>query len=93
MSQRGVGCEVVALEVVPDHVHVFVPCPPRLAPAYVANYLKGKSARRTLQRFPHLKAGGDRLWSRSYFVATVGRVDAHTVKKYVEEQWVRESSK
>jgi len=30
------------------------------------------------------------LWSRSYFVATVGNVTADMVKKYVEEQWEKE---
>ncbi|MEM4907102.1 MAG: transposase, partial [Sulfolobales archaeon] len=35
-------------------------------------------------------ASRGRLWSRSYFVATVGNVSAHVVKKYVEEQWVKE---
>lgn len=87
-----IGCEPIAIEVMPDHVHVFVLCPPRLPPAYVANYLKGKSARRILQRFPELKSRTryGRLWSRSYFVATVGNVTADMVKKYVEEQWARE---
>ncbi len=86
------GCEPIAIEVLPDHVHVFCSCPPRLSPAYVVNYLKGKSARRILQRFPELKTGATRgrLWSRSYFVATVGNVSADVVKKYVEEQWVKE---
>ncbi|MEM4914117.1 MAG: IS200/IS605 family transposase [Desulfurococcaceae archaeon] len=86
------GCEPVAIEVLPDHVHVFCSCPPRLSPAYVVNYLKGKSARRILQRFPELKTGATRgkLWSRSYFVATVGSVSADVVKKYVEEQWEKE---
>lgn len=85
-------CEPLALEVMPDHVHVFALCPPRLSPAYIANYLKGKSARRILQRFPELKTGSVRgkLWSRSYFVATVGNVTADAVKRYVEEQWERE---
>lgn len=89
---RELGCDAIAVEVMPDHVHVFCSCPPRLSPAYIANYLKGKSARRLLQRFPELKsrASGDRLWSRSYFVATVGMVTADIVKKYVEEQWVKE---
>ena len=83
------GCEPIAIEVLPDHVHVFCSCPPRLSPAYVVNYLKGKSARRILQRYPELKTGASRgrLWSRSYFVATVGSVSADVVKGYVEEQW------
>jgi putative transposase len=55
----------------------------------IVNYLKGKSARRILQRFPELKskATRGRLWSRSYFVATVGNVTADIVKRYVEERW------
>jgi putative transposase len=85
-------CEPLALEVLPDHVHVFVLCPPRHSPAYIVNYLKGKSARRILQRFPELKAKATRgkLWSRSYFVATVGSITADIVKRYVEEQWGKE---
>jgi len=45
-----------------------------------------------LQSFPELKtkATYGRLWSRSYFVATVGNVTADIVKRDVEEQWVRE---
>ncbi|MEM0021839.1 MAG: IS200/IS605 family transposase [Fervidicoccaceae archaeon] len=87
-----IGCEPIAIEVLPDHVHVFCSCPPRLSPAYVVNYLKGKSARRILQRFPELKTGATRgkLWSRSYFVATVGNISADIIRKYVEEQWEKE---
>lgn len=85
------GCEILALDVMPDHVHVFILCPPRCAPSYIANYLKGKSARRILQKFPHLKSRAKRgkLWTRSYFVATVGNVSAEMVKRYIEEQWSR----
>jgi len=85
-------CKPLALEVLPDHVHVFALCPPRHSPAYIVNYLKGKSARRILQRFPELKTRAihGKLWSRSYFVATVGNVTADIVKKYVEEQWEKE---
>jgi putative transposase len=89
---RELECEPLALEVMPDHVHVFALCPPRHSPAYIVNYLKGKSARRILQRFPELKTRSARgkLWSRSYFVATVGNVTAEIVKRYIEEQWERE---
>ncbi len=82
-------CEVLALEVMPDHIHVFLLCPPRLAPSYIANYLKGKSARKVLQKFPQLRtrARHGKLWTRSYFVVTVGNVTADIVKQYIEEQW------
>jgi len=85
------GCENLALDVMSDHIHVFVLCPPRLAPAYVVKYLKGKSARKILQKFPQLKikVKHGKLWSRDYFVATEGNVSADIIKKYVEEQWLR----
>jgi putative transposase len=89
---RELGCEPLALDVMPDHVHVFALCPPRHSPAYVVNYLKGKSARRILQMFPELKTGAihGKLRSRSYFVATAGNVTADIVKKYAEERWEKE---
>jgi putative transposase len=85
-------CEALAIEIMPDHAHVFALCPPRHSPAYIANYLKGKSARRILQKFPELRSRAPRgkLWSRSYFVATVDNVTVDIVKKYVEEEWVKE---
>jgi len=79
-------CEVLALEVMPDHVHLFINCPPRHSPAYLANYFKGKSARLILKRFPELRTRVDgKLWSRSYFVSTVGNMSSETIKKYIEE--------
>ena len=86
------GCEIIVLEVMPDHIHLFVNCPPRYAPSYLANYFKGKSARLILKKFPELrKHVNGKLWTRSYFVSTAGNVSSETIKKYVEEQWAKES--
>ena len=49
------GCEIIVLEVMPDHIHLFVNCPPRYSPSYLANYFKGKSARLVLKKFPELR--------------------------------------
>ena len=49
------GCEIITLEVIPDHIHLFVNCPPRYSPSYLANYFKGKSARLVLKKFPELR--------------------------------------
>ncbi|BFI74474.1 IS200/IS605 family transposase [Sulfurisphaera ohwakuensis] len=87
-------CEVLALEVTPDHIHLFVNCPPRYAPSYLANYFKGKSARLILKKFPELrKYTNGKLWTRSYFVSTAGNISSETIKKYVEEQWAKEDEK
>jgi putative transposase len=39
--------------------------------------------------FPHLRSRLPTLWSKSYFVASVGRVSAATIRRYVEEQTTR----
>lgn len=39
------GCKILALEVMPDHVHLFISCPPKLAPDQVMFRLKGYSSR------------------------------------------------
>ena len=72
---KELGCEPIALEVMPDHTHVFTPCPPRYAPPYV-RYMKGKSSRKLMQKFPEIrtKTKSGKLWSRSYFAATVGNL-------------------
>ena len=88
IAEEDLGCQVEAVEVMPDHVHLFLVCPPRLAPAQIVKHIKGKTARQLLIQFPELRAHAKdgRLWSRSYFVSTVGYVDRETVRKYVESQ-------
>lgn len=89
---KELGCEIIALEVMPDHIHLFVNCPPRYSPSYLANYFKGKSARLVLKKFPELRTKG-KLWTRSYFVSTAGNVSSETIRKYIEEQWRKENEK
>jgi len=85
---KELGCEIITLEVMPDHIHLFINCPPRYSPSYLANYFKGKSARLVLKKFPELrKYTNGKLWTRSYFISTDGNVSSETIKKYIEEQW------
>jgi putative transposase len=32
--------EIIALEIMPDHVHLFISCAPDLAPSYIVNQVK-----------------------------------------------------
>jgi putative transposase len=45
-------CEILALEVMADHVHLFLSCPPTLAPCQIVFRVKGRSSRRLRQEFP-----------------------------------------
>lgn len=81
--------EIKALEVMEDHVHLFVSCPQTVAPSDIARTLKSRSAVMMFRRLPGLKRFYSRcgaLWSRGYFVASVGNVSEATVRKYIEGQ-------
>ena len=78
-----------AVEIIPDHVHLFIESDPTKAPAHLANQFKGFSSRILRQEFPHLKSRMPTLWSRSYFIGSVGAVSEATVKRYIEQQETR----
>lgn len=83
------GRQIVALEVMPDHVHLSVKPHPKNSPSYVANQFKGFTSHHPRAEFPHLRSQLPTLWSRSSFVATVGAVSAETVQRYIETQYER----
>lgn len=75
-----------AIDVMPDHVYVFVEADPILCVAEIINRLKGKSSRVLRDEFPALRSRLPTLWSRSYFAATVGSVSEETIRRYIENQ-------
>lgn len=83
------GWEVVALEVMPDHVHLFVKHDAKSSASHVANQFKGFTSRVLREEFPHLRSKLPTLWSSSYFAASVGAVSADTVRRYIDTQWER----
>jgi putative transposase len=82
--------EVEGLEIMPDHVHLFIAVPPTDAPQHYANQFKGYTSRVLRQEFEHLRTRLPSLWSRSYYVGSAGHVSADVIKKYIEEQKTRE---
>lgn len=84
-----IGATLHALEVMPDHVHLFVESDPTRAPAHLAAQFKGFTSHVLRREFPHLRSRLPTLWSRSYFIASVGHVSEATVRRYIETQWER----
>ena len=78
--------EIIALETMPDHVHLFIKAGPTVAPNNIIARIKGRSSRILRKEFPALKRRLPTLWTRSYFVSTHGHVSSETIKRYVEEQ-------
>ena len=75
-----------ALEVMPDHVHLFIESDPSYSVAEIVNRLKGASSRILRSEFPALRSRLPTLWSRSYYAGTVGAVSDAVVRRYIESQ-------
>jgi len=80
------GVIVHALEVRPDHVHLFVESDPTLPVQFLVNQFKGYTSRVLRDRYPALKSRLPALWSRSYYVGTVGAVSEASVRRYIDAQ-------
>ena len=80
------GMTLHAVEVMPDHVQLFVASDPTLCVAGIVNRLKGRTSRVWRQEFPSLRSRLPTLWRRSDFAATVGAVSEKTIRDYIEAQ-------
>jgi putative transposase len=86
---KELDAEIHALEIRPDHVHMFVESDPRLAPAHLAAQFKGFTSHELREEFPWLKSRMPTLWSRSYYLGSVGTVSESTVRRYIANQKTR----
>ena len=59
------GFVLKEVEIMPDHVHVFVSAKPKFSPSYIYKMLKGISSRKLFMRCPELRDDlwGHRLWN------------------------------
>lgn len=77
---------IEVLEIMPDHVHLFVSADPTVAPQRLANQFKRFPSRVLRQKYPELRSRLPSLWSRSYFIGSAGHVSKKTIKYYIENQ-------
>jgi putative transposase len=78
-------CEIKALEIMPEHIHIFLQANPKQAPNFIIGQLKGMTSRILRQEFKQLLKLPT-LWTRSYFVSTHGHISNEMIQKYIEEQ-------
>jgi len=77
------------MEVMEDHVHVFIGAPPRYAPSDLVQILKSISARELFKKYPRMRKEmwSGKIWSDGYFVRSVGdAVTADIIRRYIEYQ-------
>lgn len=78
--------EIHTLEVMPDHIHVFVKCSPTDSPNHVVSQFKGRSSFILRKEFPELTTRLPSLWTRSYYCESIGSVSAPAITRYIENQ-------
>jgi putative transposase len=76
--------DILALEVAPDHIHLFVSVKPIDTPHLVIKAFKGRSSYLLRKEFPVLLKLPS-LWTSSYFVSTAGNISSEAVRKYIED--------
>lgn len=80
--------QIIAQEVMPDHVHLFISAPPKYSPSKLAQLFKGTTSYVLRLEFPEVKQviyKVGTLWSPGYYVGTAGNVSSQTIRRYIEE--------
>jgi putative transposase len=79
--------ELYELEVMPDHVHVFVEIPPTMSVSKALNLLKGYSSYKLFRKHVWLRSyfRKGHLWSPGKFFRSVGSVTAEAIKNYIAQ--------
>jgi len=89
------GIQELALEVMPDHLHLFVSAKPTITPFKIVQKLKGNTSRQLRLCFPdlrylnykqHFGKGFPNLWARGYYCGSAGHVSQEQVRRYIQEQ-------
>jgi len=83
------GWYELALEIMPDHIHLFVSAEPKVAPLAIATTIKSILTVDIFKQFPTLKSEyfwGSGLFSRGAYYGSAGAVSAEIIKKYIENQ-------
>ena len=85
--------EVIEVNTDIDHAHILLSIPPKLSVSEVVKEIKAKTGMYMRKKFPFLDKvywGQEGIWSRGYFVSTVG-IDEATIKRYIEMQGKEDS--
>lgn len=88
MREKGdeLGIEIISMETMPEHIHLFIKAKPIHSPHFIVQQLKGYSSKILRSEFYFLKSRIPTLWTRSYYCESVGHISVDTIIKYIEDQ-------
>lgn len=87
--------KILAMEVMPDHIHLLLDCKPQFFISDMIKIMKGNLARQLFLSHPELKQElwGGHLWNPSYCAVTVSDRSRDQVMAYIEGQKEKEKRK
>lgn len=80
------GWMIDRMEVMPDHIHIFIKVKPTDSPHHIVSQLKSYRSFKLRAEFAWLKARLPTLWTRSYYCKSVGHIPEDAIKRYIEDQ-------
>ncbi len=87
-------CEAFEIQIIKgvvsqDHVHIFISASPTMSPSEIVRRIKGRSASKLFEEFPHLRKRfwGRHFWARGYFCASSGNVTDEMIKTYLDHHF------
>lgn len=71
-----------------DHLHLLISIPPKYSISKCIGTIKQATAKKVHREFQYLRVlpQNGRLWSASFYLATVGETDIDTVTQYIRSQ-------
>ena len=86
---------ILAMEVMPDHIHLLLDCKPQFFISDMIKIMKGNLARQLFLAPPELKRElwGGHLWNPSYCAVTVSDRSREQIMAYIEGQKEKENRK
>jgi len=79
---KEIQAEIIALAIMPEHVHLLLDIPPQLDIANVMQRIKGRASRILRMEFPLLKIL-PALWARGYYSGFVREDAVEVVRRYI----------
>ena len=85
------GCDALDVQILKgvvskDHIHLHLSYPPKLSISELIKRLKGRSSRKLLQEYPHLKKRywGGHFWGIGYGCWSVGNITEELLQEYLD---------
>lgn len=80
------GWVIENMEIMPDHIHIFIKATPSDSISHIVSQLKGYTSFILRNEFETIRKRLPSLWTRSFYVETIGYISESVIKKYIDDQ-------